>query len=108
TYIWIGLTILVYSLSRQLSKKWASPFTNVVFLSTAILILMLLVTGQSYDTYEPATDIITILLGPATVALGLPLYRNLPVLLARAKRALSAIVLGSLSTIFVAVLFGKL
>ncbi|WP_337874258.1 LrgB family protein [Exiguobacterium sp.] len=108
TYVWIGLTILVYSFSRQLSKKWVSPFTNVVFLSTAILILLLLVTGQSYDTYKPATDLITILLGPATVALGLPLYRNLPVLLARAKRALSAIVLGSLSTIFVAVLFGKL
>lgn len=71
TYVWIGLTILVYSLSRRLSIKWAAPFTNVVFLSTAILILLLLVTGQSYDAYKPAADLITILLGPATVALGL-------------------------------------
>lgn len=108
TFFWIGLTVLIYALSRRLSVKWASPFTNVVFLSTALLILILLLSGQSYDTYEPARDVITILLGPATVALGLPLYRNLPTLLARAKRALGAIVLGSLSTIFVAVLFGKL
>ncbi|MCT4783487.1 MULTISPECIES: LrgB family protein [Exiguobacterium] len=106
TLVWIAITIGVYLISRKLSFRWASPFKNVVFLSTAILIVTLLLFGQSYDVYEPAKDIITILLGPATVALGLPLYRNLPTLLARARRALSAIVFGTLSTIAIAVLFG--
>lgn len=108
TFFWISLTVLIYAFSRRLSMKWATPFTNVVFLSTALIIIILLLSGQSYDSYEPAKDVITMLLGPATVALGLPLYRNLPTLLARAKRALGAIVIGSLSTIFVAILFGKL
>lgn len=107
TLLWIAITIGVYVISRKLSFKWASPFTNVVFLSTTILIVTLLLSGQSYDVYEPAKDVITILLGPATVALGLPLYRNLPTLLARARRALGAIVIGTLSTIVVAVLLGS-
>ncbi|MEW8967509.1 LrgB family protein [Exiguobacterium alkaliphilum] len=107
TLVWIAITIGVYVISRKLSFKWASPFTNVVFLSTTILIVTLLLSGQSYDVYEPAKDVITILLGPATVALGLPLYRNLPTLLARARRALGAIVIGTLSTIVVAVLLGS-
>lgn len=106
TLFWVLVTIGVYMLSRKLSFKWASPFTNVVFLSTATLIVVLLLSGQTYDTYAPARDAITTLLGPATVALGLPLYRNLPILLARAKRALGAIMLGTLSTIFVAVGLG--
>lgn len=106
TLVWIAITIGVYVISRKLSFRWASPFTNVVFLSTTILIVTLLLSGQSYDVYEPAKDVITILLGPATVALGLPLYRNLPTLLARARRALGAIVLGTLSTIAIAVLLG--
>ncbi|WP_114164928.1 LrgB family protein [Exiguobacterium sp. TNDT2] len=106
TLLWVLVTIGVYLVSRKLSFKWASPFTNVVFLSTTILIVTLLLFEQPYDVYEPAKDLITILLGPATVALGLPLYRNLPTLLARAQRALSAIIAGTVSTIVVAVLIG--
>lgn len=106
TLLWVLVTIGVYLVSRKLSFKWASPFTNVVFLSTTILIVILLLFEQPYDVYEPAKDLITILLGPATVALGLPLYRNLPTLLARAERALSAIIAGTVSTIVVAVMIG--
>lgn len=106
TLLWVLVTIGVYLVSRKLSFKWASPFTNVVFLSTTILIVILLLFEQPYDVYEPAKDLITILLGPATVALGLPLYRNLPTLLARAQRALSAIIAGTVSTIVVAVMIG--
>lgn len=108
TIFWVLVTIAVYLISRKLSFKWASPFTNVVFLSTTFLIVTLLLSGQSYDVYEPSKDIITILLGPATVALGLPLYRNLPTLLARAKRALGAILAGTVSTILVAVIVGTI
>ncbi|WP_214823462.1 LrgB family protein [Exiguobacterium sp. s28] len=106
TLFWVLVTVGVYLISRKLSFKWASPFTNVVFLSTTILIVILLLFEQPYDVYEPAKDLITILLGLATVALGLPLYRNLPTLLARARRALSAIVAGTVSTIIVAVMIG--
>ncbi|MCC5892117.1 LrgB family protein [Exiguobacterium sp.] len=106
TIFWVLVTIAVYLVGRKLSFKWASPFTNVVFLSTTFLITLLLLFDQPYSVYEPAKDLITILLGPATVALGLPLYRNLPTLLARAKRALSAILAGTVSTILVAVLVG--
>lgn len=106
TLFWVLVTIGVYLLSRKLSVKWTSPFTNVVFLSTTCLIVMLLLFDQPYSVYEPAKDIITTLLGPATVALGLPLYRNLPTLLARSKRALSAIIAGTVSTIVIAVLIG--
>ena len=108
TFGWIVLTIVVYLFSRRLSVRFVSPFTNVVFLSTSCLIGMLLVTNQSYDVYAPAKEIITMLLGPATVALGLPLYRNIHTLRERAVRSFSAILIGSLSTVLIAVLLGTL
>ncbi|MEI2422770.1 LrgB family protein, partial [Arthrospira platensis SPKY2] len=41
------------------------------------LIGLLLVTGTSYDTYFEGAQFIHFLLGPATVALAVPLYDNL-------------------------------
>lgn len=105
---WIVLTIVVYVFSRRLSVRFASPFTNVVFLSTSCLIGLLLVTNQSYDVYAPAKEVITMLLGPATVALGLPLYRNIHTLRERAIRSFGAILIGSLSTVLIALLLGTL
>lgn len=83
----IVLTLVVYLLARVLASRFPSPLTTPVFLSTVTIIFILVCSGMSYEDYTPAKEIMTYLLGPATVALAIPLYHNRHVLLQRAMPA---------------------
>lgn len=72
----ILLTVSAYLFTRFLGKKYSSPLTSPVFLSTLIIIFLLVVSNISFDEYRPAKMIMTYLLGPATVALAVPIYKN--------------------------------
>ena len=105
---YIIVTILIYLICRWLSFRFKHPLVNIVFLGTAAVILFLVVAGISYERYEPAKDIMTFLLGPATVALALPLYRKREMLKAYALPIITAILLGSSFTAASIVYIGKL
>jgi putative effector of murein hydrolase len=76
------------------------PFANPVFHSMSVIEAFLLVTGTSYTTYFSGAQFVHFLLGPATVALAVPLYENrgvvasaiLPMLVALAVGCATAIV----------------
>ncbi|SMB80882.1 TIGR00659 family protein [Desulfonispora thiosulfatigenes DSM 11270] len=95
----IVITILSYWFSRKLNQKYPSPFTNIVFLSTAIIIITLLLSGLSFEDYTPGKNIMTFLLGPATVALAVPLYKNITTLKKYFFPILTGIGVGVLSTV---------
>lgn len=103
TIAFIAVTVGVYWLARMISIRFSSPLTTPVFTSTAILIFLLMAANQSYEDYRPAKDIMTFLLGPATVALAVPLYHNWNVLKERMIPAAAGLVIGTLSTIASAV-----
>jgi putative effector of murein hydrolase len=69
----IAVTVGAYTLSLRARKRYPSPLTTPVLFSTVIVIATLLGAGISFADYKPAKDIMTFLLGPATVALALPL-----------------------------------
>src|SRR5690242_286312 len=72
----IAVTLGVYVLSLLARRNYPSPLTTPVLFSTIVIIAILLAAGISFSEYEPAKDIMTFLLGPATVALAIPLYKN--------------------------------
>jgi len=72
----IFITITVYYLARILDKRYSSALTNPVFISTIVIILLLVVSNISYEEYIPSKQIMSYLLGPATVALAVPIYKN--------------------------------
>src|SRR6516225_10940149 len=104
----IGVTALVYALSRVVGKRYPSPLTSPVFFSTPLVIAVLLLTGMHLSDYGPAKDIIVSLLGPATVALAVPLYKNRQTLLGNLLPASIGLALGSLSTLVIAVVVARL
>ena len=69
-------------------------------IAVAILILVLWATGTPYESYFEGAQFVHFLLGPATVALAVPLYQNrvqvrqalAPMLAALAARSATAIV----------------
>jgi predicted murein hydrolase (TIGR00659 family) len=104
----IALTLLAYGVSRMLASRFPSPFTTPVFLSSILIILVLISSGVEARDYEPAKNLLVFLLGPATVALALPIYRNRSRLAAHLAPTLGGIAVGSLATVLATLALGKL
>ena len=73
------------------------PLANPVLISVAILASLLLATGTPYQTYFDGAQFVHFLLGPATVALAIPLHAQWPRLKAMAGPLIVALVVGSLT-----------
>ena len=101
------VTAGTYVASRALARRFPSPLTSPVLFSTTLTIAILVTARVSYTDYGPAREILTFLLGPATVALALPLYKKRALLLAHLLPALAGLVAGVLSTMLVAVALGR-
>ena len=73
----IGITLGAYQLVLAGFEKTRWIFLQPVLVSMLLVIGVLLTCGLSYAEYRKSTEIMGILLGPATVALAVPLYLNL-------------------------------
>jgi predicted murein hydrolase (TIGR00659 family) len=74
-----------------------------VLIAVAIVVVVLETSGTAYETYFDGAQFVHFLLGPATVALALPLYRQLPNLRRLALPILASLAAGSLTAIVSAV-----
>ncbi len=73
--LWLTMTLAVFVFSTWLNRRLGgSPALHPVLLSMGLLIVILLVTGTDYDTYFEGAQFVHFMLGPATVALAIPLY----------------------------------
>ncbi|WP_189395414.1 LrgB family protein [Pseudomonas laurentiana] len=73
----IGITLGAYQLVLAAYEKTRWIFLQPVLMSMLVVISVLLLCGLTYSEYRKSTEILNILLGPATVALAVPLYLNL-------------------------------
>jgi predicted murein hydrolase (TIGR00659 family) len=71
----LTITLIAYLAAYTIHQKTNShPLTNTVLVSVILLISILLFTDTDYKTYFEGAQFIHFLLGPATVALAVPLY----------------------------------
>ena len=73
----IGLTLGVYQLGQTLYDRTRMALLHPLIVAIGLLIPALWLLGLEYPTYRDAVFPLTMLLAPATVALGVPLYHNL-------------------------------
>jgi putative effector of murein hydrolase len=72
----LTLTVLAYLAADRVYRHLGMhPLANPVLWSVIALALVLHVTGISYERYFEGAQFIHVLLGPATVALAVPLYK---------------------------------
>ena len=73
--LWLGMTLAVYLAGQWLFRRSGGrALFNPVALAIILLVSLLLLTGTPYTTYFSGAQFIHFLLGPATVALAIPLY----------------------------------
>jgi predicted murein hydrolase (TIGR00659 family) len=106
--LWLTVTLLVYALADAVSlKTHRHPLANPVLHSMWIIGGFLLVTGTSYTTYFGGAQFVHFLLGPATVALAVPLYENRKVVLSAILPMLVALAAGSVTAVASVVLLAE-
>ena len=75
---WLILTLITYKIGIILYEKSnKNTFCQPIFIAYILLVSLIMMVGTSYETYFKSVEIIHFFLGPATVALALPLYNNL-------------------------------
>jgi predicted murein hydrolase (TIGR00659 family) len=79
------------------------PLLNPVALAVALLVALLVATGTPYRTYFDGAQFVHFLLGPATVALAVPLYNQLDKLRRLLWPIAGALLAGSLTAVASAV-----
>ena len=91
----IALTVAAYLACRRPYIAVNHPLLNVVALSAGVVIAVLVACDLPYAVYAPARDVMTALLGPATVGLAVPLYRHRGLLRSHGPAILASVGLGA-------------
>ena len=76
------------------TRRNMNPMLNPVLIAMLIVVGVLIVTGTSYKDYFDGAQFVHFLLGPATVALAIPLYRQFERVRRSALAVLASIMFG--------------
>lgn len=105
----LTLTLLAYQGAVLINQRAKNhPLANPVLIAVAMMVTLLWLTDTPYHTYFDGAQFVHFLLGPATVALAIPLYAEWGRLKRMAGPLIIALLIGSLTAAISAVLIGKL
>jgi predicted murein hydrolase (TIGR00659 family) len=90
----IALTLTLYWFSLHASRKF--PWLNPLLSASVALVALLYVLHIPYERYRAGADWFSYLLGPATVALGVPMYKQGVQLKGALRRLLLVVLVGSI------------
>ena len=99
------LSLGVFLLARELALKTQQSLLNPLIVSIVTVIVILKVSGISYEDYYKGGSILNMLIGPATVALAVPLYQSFHLLKRHARSILVGVLAGTLFSTFFTALF---
>lgn len=106
--LWLTVTLLVYAAADAVSLATRRhPLANPVLHSIWIVGVFLHATGTNYTTYFSGAQFVHFLLGPATVALAVPLYENRRIVMSAILPMLAALVVGCVTAIVSVVLLAE-
>ncbi|MDC9367324.1 LrgB family protein, partial [Clostridioides difficile] len=103
------VTILVfYNIGLFIQKKAKKPIFNGLLICIILIILFLKITNIPYESFKIGADIMNFMLGPVTVVLAVPLYRQFDLFKKHFKEILIGIVVGVVTSFIIITIIGKL
>ncbi|GGI43806.1 membrane protein [Paenibacillus marchantiophytorum] len=98
----IALSVIAYACAQLIYQRWR--WLHPLFVCSGFIIILLLLLHIPYGVYKVGGDVLTLMLGPATVALGVPLYKNAGLIKKHMTGILISVTFGSLTGIVSAAL----
>ena len=99
---WLTLTIGSYLIADFIYRKSnLFPLFNPVAISVLIVSLILIFFNIQYERYFEGAKFIHFLLGPATVALAVPIYKKWDLIVSNSKAIFISLLIGSVFAILV-------
>ena len=92
SYFGLFFGLFAFWISTKISKALKSNLANPLLINTVIVILCLLVLDIDYETFNQGASHLTYFLTPATVALAIPMYKQVELL----KKNMTAILVSIL------------
>ncbi|WP_289140943.1 LrgB family protein [uncultured Brevibacillus sp.] len=88
-------TIFIYLIAKRLYRYKRILLFSPLLFTPIVLVIVLLCTHTSYDTYNAGGKWLAYMLQPATIAFAVPLYKYYPLLKKHAAQILISVVAGS-------------
>jgi predicted murein hydrolase (TIGR00659 family) len=105
---WLTATLAAFLVADALARAaHRHPLVNPVAIAIALLGGLLKLAGTDYQTYFNGAQFVHFLLGPATVALGVPIYANLALVRRNFCPLAASLLVGAVVAIMSAVLVAK-
>lgn len=99
-WFFTALTVGLYAgIDKAVSKLGRPLYLNTVLITILTICLLLLGLDIPFEQYYQGTQSIDLLLGPATVALAIPLYKHLNYILRNFALLFAAICIGSITAV---------
>jgi len=106
--IWLSLTLGAYLFAVAVNERCKKmPLVNPTLLAIGLVVAVLTFTGTSYKRYFDGAQFVHFLLGPAVVAMAVPLYRHTEMIRKSAGALLAGLGIGCLTAILSGVLVAK-
>ena len=105
----LTITLIAYQGAFWIYRRSGNhPMANPVLIAVSVLVAFLMLTETTYETYFAGAQFVHFLLGPATVALAIPLYTQFKRVKAMLLPVLAGLFIGSLTAALSAVAIGRL
>ena len=106
--LWLTVTIFAYVLADRFSARLnRNPLANPVLISVCLIGLILSMTSTPYRTYFEGAQFVHFMLGPATVALAIPLYGHRRTVMRAIVPMAGALIIGAIVAMVAAVSIAK-
>lgn len=98
--VWLAVTLAAYGLGLAAQRRLGgTALASPVLIAIALVAAVVLATRTPYQVYFTGAQFINFLLGPATVALAVPLAKNLQLVRRNWKSLGVALIAGSMASI---------
>ncbi|MFB5266868.1 LrgB family protein [Paenibacillus enshidis] len=101
------LTVAIYVLAKRMYRKLPKVYLSPLLITPVVIILILMLSGVSYSTYNEGGHWLSLLLQPATVAFAVPLHRYYPVLKKHSGEIVASVLSGSLISVVSSLLLAR-
>jgi predicted murein hydrolase (TIGR00659 family) len=98
--LWLALTLVSWIVADAIARACGRhPLVNPVLIAIAAMGAVLIATGTPYETYFQGAQFVHFLLGPATVAIAVPLVRHRTLVLKNVLPMAAALLAGAVTAV---------